>query len=75
MPAEKTLPLYRMVITALYRRWRKAVDKLTAQMDKHGLSDLVTTGVLSSMVLSRDVMARLSSMTQLSSLMVVVTVC
>uniref|UniRef100_A0A093UZL0 ABC transporter ATP-binding protein ARB1 n=1 Tax=Talaromyces marneffei PM1 TaxID=1077442 RepID=A0A093UZL0_TALMA len=33
----------------------KEVDKLTAQMDKHGLSDRVTTGVLSSMASSRDV--------------------
>jgi ATP-binding cassette subfamily F protein 2 len=33
----------------------KAVDKLTAQMDKHGLSDRVTTGVLSSLPASRDV--------------------
>lgn len=32
-----------------------AVDKLTAQMDKHGLSDRVTTGVLSSLPASRDV--------------------
>lgn len=32
----------------------KEVDKLTAQMDKHGLSDRVTTGVLSSMASSRD---------------------
>lgn len=32
----------------------KEVDKLTAQMDKHGLSDRVTTGVLSSMPQSRD---------------------
>ncbi|CRG87149.1 ATP-binding cassette, sub-family F, member 2 [Talaromyces islandicus] len=32
----------------------KQVDKLTAQMDKHGLSDRVTTGVLSSMASSRD---------------------
>ncbi|GAM34941.1 ATPase [Talaromyces pinophilus] len=34
---------------------QKEVDKLTAQMDKHGLSDRVTTGVLSSMASSRDV--------------------
>ncbi|XHG00273.1 ABC transporter ATP-binding protein arb1 [Aspergillus wentii] len=33
----------------------KEVEKLTAQMDKHGLSDRVTTGVLSSMESSRDV--------------------
>jgi ATP-binding cassette subfamily F protein 2 len=33
----------------------KEVDKLTAQLDKHGLSDRVTTGVLSSMASSRDV--------------------
>lgn len=33
---------------------QKQVDKLTAQMDKHGLSDRVTTGVLSSMASSRD---------------------
>jgi ATP-binding cassette subfamily F protein 2 len=33
----------------------KEVEKLTAQMDKHGLSDRVTTGVLSSMEASRDV--------------------
>jgi ATP-binding cassette subfamily F protein 2 len=33
----------------------KEVEKLTAQMDKHGLSDRVTTGVLSSMAASRDV--------------------
>lgn len=33
---------------------QKEVDKLTAQMDKHGLSDRVTTGVLSSMASSRD---------------------
>lgn len=32
----------------------KEVDKLTAQMDKHGLSDRVTTGVLSSLPSSRD---------------------
>jgi ATP-binding cassette subfamily F protein 2 len=32
----------------------KQVEKLTAQMDKHGLSDRVTTGVLSSMPSSRD---------------------
>jgi ATP-binding cassette, subfamily F, member 2 len=32
----------------------KAVDKLTAQLDKHGLSDRVTTGVLASMASSRD---------------------
>lgn len=31
------------------------VDRLTAQMDKHGLSDRVTTGVLSSVESSRDV--------------------
>jgi ATP-binding cassette, subfamily F, member 2 len=40
----------------------KAVDKLTAQMDKHGLSDRVTTGVLSSMVSSRDVKITSSSL-------------
>lgn len=34
---------------------QKEVDKLTAQLDKHGLSDRVTTGVLSSMASSRDV--------------------
>jgi ATP-binding cassette subfamily F protein 2 len=34
---------------------QKEVDKLTAQMDKHGLSDRVTTGVLSSMASSKDV--------------------
>ncbi|KAJ5229915.1 hypothetical protein PENFLA_c014G06318 [Penicillium flavigenum] len=34
---------------------QSAVDKLTAQMDKHGLSDRVTTGVLSSLPASRDV--------------------
>ncbi|KAJ5689038.1 ABC transporter ATP-binding protein ARB1 [Penicillium macrosclerotiorum] len=33
----------------------KDVEKLTAQMDKHGLSDRVTTGVLSSLPASRDV--------------------
>lgn len=33
----------------------KEVEKLTAQMDKHGLSDRVTTGVLSSLPASRDV--------------------
>lgn len=33
----------------------KTVDKLTAQMDKYGLSDRVTTGVLSSMESSRDI--------------------
>jgi ATP-binding cassette subfamily F protein 2 len=33
----------------------KEVEKLTAQMDKHGLSDRVTTGVLSSIPSSRDV--------------------
>lgn len=33
----------------------KEVEKLTAQMDKHGLSDRVTTGVLSSLAASRDV--------------------
>jgi len=32
----------------------KEVEKLTAQMDKHGLSDRVTTGVLSSIPSSRD---------------------
>ena len=32
-----------------------AVKKLTDQMDKHGLSDRVTTGVLSSMEAARDV--------------------
>ena len=31
------------------------VDKLAAQMDKHGLSDRVTTGVLASLEASRDV--------------------
>ncbi|KAI4102218.1 MAG: hypothetical protein LQ339_004743 [Xanthoria mediterranea] len=31
------------------------VSKLTAQMDKHGLSDRVTTGVLASLAQSRDV--------------------
>ena len=31
------------------------VSKLTAQMDKHGLSDRVTTGVLASLAASRDV--------------------
>ncbi len=31
------------------------VQKLTEQMDKHGLSDRVTTGVLASLVASRDV--------------------
>ncbi|BCR85757.1 ATP-binding cassette family ATPase ARB1 [Aspergillus chevalieri] len=33
----------------------KDVEKLTAQMDKHGLSDRVTTGVLASQESSRDV--------------------
>ncbi|KAL1962599.1 hypothetical protein VTN77DRAFT_9392 [Rasamsonia byssochlamydoides] len=33
----------------------KEVDKLTAQMDKFGLSDRVTTGVLASMPSSRDI--------------------
>jgi ATP-binding cassette, subfamily F, member 2 len=33
----------------------KEVDKLTAQLDKHGLSDRVTTGVLASLESSRDV--------------------
>jgi ATP-binding cassette subfamily F protein 2 len=33
----------------------KDIEKLTAQMDKHGLSDRVTTGVLSSLPASRDV--------------------
>lgn len=33
----------------------KKVEKLTAQMDRHGISDRVTTGVLSSMASSRDV--------------------
>lgn len=33
----------------------KEVERLTTQMDKHGLSDRVTTGVLSSMASSRDV--------------------
>lgn len=33
----------------------KEVEKLTQQMDKHGLSDRVTTGVLSSLPASRDV--------------------
>jgi ATP-binding cassette, subfamily F, member 2 len=33
----------------------KEVEKLTAQLDKHGLSDRVTTGVLASMPSSRDV--------------------
>ncbi|KAJ6107337.1 ABC transporter ATP-binding protein ARB1 [Penicillium sp. IBT 18751x] len=32
----------------------KDVEKLTSQMDKHGLSDRVTTGVLSSLPASRD---------------------
>ncbi|MCJ1467683.1 ABC transporter ATP-binding protein arb1 [Pseudocyphellaria aurata] len=32
-----------------------SVKKLTEQMDKHGLSDRVTTGVLASLVASRDV--------------------
>lgn len=32
----------------------KEVEKLTAQMDKHGLSERVTTGVLSSLPSSRD---------------------
>ncbi|MCJ1445524.1 MAG: ABC transporter ATP-binding protein arb1 [Stictis urceolatum] len=32
-----------------------AVKQLTAQMDKHGLSDRVTTGVLASLAASRDV--------------------
>lgn len=32
----------------------KEVEKLTAQMDTHGISDRVTTGVLSSMASSRD---------------------
>ena len=32
----------------------KEVEKLTSQMDKHGLSDRVTTGVLSSLESSRD---------------------
>ncbi|KAJ5958701.1 uncharacterized protein N7479_005851 [Penicillium vulpinum] len=34
---------------------QSAVDKLTQQLDKHGLSDRVTTGVLSSLPASRDV--------------------
>ncbi|KAJ5523555.1 ABC transporter [Penicillium frequentans] len=33
----------------------KEVEKLTQQLDKHGLSDRVTTGVLSSLPASRDV--------------------
>ena len=33
----------------------KEVEKLTAQMDTHGISDRVTTGVLSSMSSSRDI--------------------
>lgn len=33
----------------------KDVEKLTSQMDKHGLSDRVTTGVLASQESSRDV--------------------
>lgn len=33
----------------------KEVEKLTSQMDKHGLSDRVTTGVLASLPSSRDV--------------------
>lgn len=33
----------------------KDVKKLTEQMDKHGLSDRVTTGVLASLATSRDV--------------------
>lgn len=33
----------------------KEVEKLTSQMDKHGLSDRVTTGVLTSVPSSRDV--------------------
>lgn len=33
----------------------KEVEKLTAQMDKHGLSDRVTTGVLASQEASRDI--------------------
>jgi len=32
-----------------------AIDKMAAQMDKHGLSDRVTTGVLASVPSSRDV--------------------
>ncbi|KAN0085548.1 P-loop containing nucleoside triphosphate hydrolase protein [Elaphomyces granulatus] len=40
----------------------KAVDKLTAQLDKHGLSDRVTTGVLASMMSSRDVKITSSSL-------------
>lgn len=33
----------------------KKVEKLTAQMDTHGISDRVTTGVLASMASSRDI--------------------
>ncbi|KAJ9206378.1 hypothetical protein DTO166G4_1226 [Paecilomyces variotii] len=40
----------------------KAVDKLASQVDKFGLSDRVTTGVLSSMPSSRDIKITSSSL-------------
>lgn len=40
----------------------KEVEKLTAQMDKHGLSDRVTTGVLASQEASRDVKVNSASL-------------
>lgn len=33
----------------------EAIAKMTMQVDKHGLSDRVTTGVLASMATSRDI--------------------
>lgn len=40
----------------------KEVEKLTAQMDKHGLSDRVTTGVLASQEASRDIKVNSASL-------------
>lgn len=39
-----------------------SVKKLTEQLDKHGLSDRVTTGVLASLVASRDVKINAASL-------------
>ena len=40
----------------------KEVEKLTAQMDNHGISDRVTTGVLASMSSSRDIKVNSASL-------------
>ncbi|RJE19320.1 hypothetical protein PHISCL_08348 [Aspergillus sclerotialis] len=40
----------------------KEVEKLTAQMDNHGISDRVTTGVLASMASSRDIKVNSASL-------------